>query len=120
MNIRTLIFLLAAFSAGARAAVDPPIPADPYVPPAKRVPDRTPPAAGAALREQALAKLRQRFNEADLDASGDLTLAEARRAKLGFVVKHFQEIDSAGRGKISFDDLQAYLQRRREAATQDR
>ncbi|MGV7211139.1 EF-hand domain-containing protein [Oxalobacteraceae bacterium A2-2] len=92
-------------------------PLDPYLPPEKRTPARERPAEGAALRQQAMDKLRQRFEEADLDASGSLSKAEAQKAGLGFVAQHFEQIDTRHSGKVSFADLQAYLQQRaRDAA----
>jgi hypothetical protein len=87
-------------------------PLDPYLPPEKRTPARERPAEGAALRQQAMDKLRQRFEEADLDASGSLSKAEAQQAGLGFVAQHFDQIDTRHSGKVSFADLQAYLQQR--------
>lgn len=92
-------------------------PLDPYLPPDKRTPARARPAEGAALRQQALDKLRQRFQEADLDASGNLTQEEARKAGLGFVAQHFDAIDTAHSGKVSFADLQTYLQQRAQSAS---
>lgn len=103
---------------GDPAAVPPPAThADPYVPPAKRLPSQDTPASGAALRGQALQKLQQRFAQADLDGDGRLTLAEAQKAGLGFVVQHFDQIDSAHRGAVSFDDLKAFFAQRRKDAS---
>jgi len=91
----------------------------PYLPPDKRKPSSEPAASGPALHQQAIQKLKQRFEQADLDASGNLTKEEARKAGLGFVVNHFEQIDTAHKGAISFDDLKAYLvQRRKEARAQ--
>ncbi|MES2324345.1 MAG: EF-hand domain-containing protein [Pseudomonadota bacterium] len=88
----------------------------PSLPPALRSkPSPDTPASGAALRAQAVQKLKARFEQADLDASGSLTVDEARSAGLGYVVNHFGDIDSAGRGKVSFDDLKKHLQARRTA-----
>lgn len=87
----------------------------PSLPPALRKPAPDAPASGAALRAQAMQKLRTRFEQADLDASGSLTVDEAHAAGLGYVVTHFRDIDHAGRGKISFDDLKKYLQDHRTA-----
>ncbi len=88
----------------------------PYLPPDKRQPSTEPPASGEALRAQAMQKLKQRFEQADLDASGSLSKEEARKAGLGFVVKNFERIDTKHRGVVSFDDLKAYLQQRRKEA----
>jgi hypothetical protein len=92
----------------------------PWLPPDKRTPSAEPPASGEALRAQAMQKLKQRFDEADLDASGSLTREEAGKAGLGMVVKNFDRIDVAHRGAVSFDDLKAFLQQRRKEAMAQR
>ena len=94
-----------------------PVHPDPYLPPGKRHLAPEPGAAGEDLRKQALQKLKQRFDEADLDHNGSLTLDEARAGGLGFVVKHFARIDANGRGQVSFADLASYLQQRRDEAS---
>jgi hypothetical protein len=86
----------------------------PYLPPALRTPSAVPPASGQALRNEAMQKLKRRFEQADLDASGSLTRDEAQRAGLGFVVASFDDIDSGGRGKVSFDDVKKFMQQRRK------
>jgi hypothetical protein len=87
----------------------------PMLPPALRKHSGEVPASGAALRLQAINKLKLRFEQADLDASGSITRDEAQAAGLGYVVAHFDEIDSGKRGKVSFDDLRKYMQQRRAA-----
>lgn len=117
MTVFSRVFWMAALAAlntASAAAQD--IPRDPYVPPAKRLPSHERPASGEALRQQALGKLKQRFEQADLDASGALTEEEARKAGLGFVAKHFAQIDTARSGKVSFDDLRRYMAQRRKEA----
>ena len=84
----------------------------PYVPPALRSPAPSTPNSGQALRNEAMDKLRQRFREADLDASGKLTRAEAQRAGLGFVENNFDQIDRAGQGAVSFDDGRKFMAER--------
>jgi hypothetical protein len=99
----------------ATAADEPPPPhSDPYLPPAQRIPAREQPASGAALRQQALEKLHARFNSADRNHDALLTKEEAQAGGLGFVVKHFAQIDRAQRGAVSFDDLRAYMLARRQ------
>lgn len=107
-----------ASAQAAPAASTPDLPPHPgpYLPPDKRKPSSEPPASGEALRAQAMQKLKQRFEEADLDASGSLSKEEARKAGLGYVVKHFDRIDINHRGLVSFDDLKAFLQQRRREA----
>ena len=104
-----------ALVCGGAAAQDRPMDHGPSLPPALRKPAPEAPASGPALRAQAVQKLRARFEQADLDASGSLTVDEARGAGLGYVVTHFKDIDRAGRGKVSFDDLKKHLQERRSA-----
>lgn len=119
MNKLILAGMLAASSAAAFAAQgpEPAVPcADPCVPQRLRNAPVTPPASGEALQRQAVAKLRQRFSEADLDANGALTIEEARKAGLGWVVNHFADIDTAHSGKVTFDDMRKYMARRRKQA----
>ncbi|NVM76678.1 hypothetical protein FHW83_002479 [Duganella sp. SG902] len=89
---------------------------EPYLPPALRKPLRDYSSGPVLLRYQAMQKLKKRFDDADLDGSGTLTRDEARQAGLGFVDKNFEHIDTAQRGKITFDDLKVYLIQRREEA----
>lgn len=112
--MKTMIpFLLLMSAMGAAAAQDP-IGADGQVPPALRNRQAAPPpAAGAALRAQALAKLEQQFRAADRDHNGSLTPEEAKG--FGFVANNFAAIDNARRGAVSFDELKAYLERTKAA-----
>ncbi|RLM53024.1 EF-hand domain-containing protein [Halobellus sp. Atlit-31R] len=103
------LFLVMMGTAGLGAAQEP-VGADGQLPPALRNrPATPPPAAGAALRAQALAKLETQFREADRDHNGSLTVEEAKN--FGFVARHFEAIDSARRGAVSFEELRAYLER---------
>ena len=108
MKSMSLFFLLLS-TAGAAAAQGP-LGVDATLPPAlrNRPPDAQP-AAGAALRAQALAKLETQFRAADLDRNGTLSREEAKG--FGFVATHFDAIDAAGRGAVSFDDLRVFLGR---------
>ena len=105
--------MLAVTPAAAQAQT---MPADPYLPPAKRKPSTEAPASGARLEAEAMKKLRLRFDEADLDHDGSLTHDEARRAGFGFVAAHFALIDTAGRGSVRFEEVMKFmLHMRREA-----
>lgn len=73
-------------------------------------------SAPILLRVQPMLKLRQRFDHADADGSGTLNREEARQAGFTVVEKNFENIDTAQRGQVSFDDLNAYLVQRREEA----
>lgn len=113
MTKRTLgsvaALMLLSLNACAQAPANHP---GPYLPPALRSPAPHTPASGQALRNEAMQKLQRRFEEADLDASGSVTREEAKRAGLGFVDVNFDQIDSAGRGKVSFDDVRRFMAQR--------
>ncbi len=102
--------ILAAGHLAPPAAAQDPIGVDAQVPPSLRNrPADAPPAAGAALRAQALAKLESQFRAADLNADGQLSREEAKR--FGFVASHFDDIDTQRRGAVTFGELRAYLTR---------
>ena len=105
----------------ARPAVSTPY-SDAYVPRSMRQPRRDvapAPATGPGpilLRLQPMQNLKKRFNDADLDNSGTLNREEAHQAGLSVVEKNFDNIDTAQRGHVTIDDVNAYLIRRREEA----
>ncbi|MDR7047966.1 hypothetical protein J2X54_000401 [Duganella sp. 3397] len=105
----------------AKAAVSTPY-SDAYVRRSMRQPKRDagPAAASGAapilLRLQPMQNLKKRFTDADLDHSGTLNREEAHQAGLSVVEKNFDNIDTAQRGHVTIDDLNAYLVRRREEA----
>jgi hypothetical protein len=108
--MKTLFLFLLLTGAASLAVAQDPIGADGQVPPALRNRVATPPpAAGEALRAQALAKLETQFRAADRDHNGSLTAEEAKG--FGFVANNFAAIDTARRGAVSFDELRAYLAR---------
>ncbi|MBV8049167.1 MAG: EF-hand domain-containing protein [Paludibacterium sp.] len=86
---------------------------DPYVPPRVKARARAkgvaPMTTGATLQAQALGKLQKKFNEADSDHSGRVSKAQAQRAGFGYMVNHFDAIDTHHRGSVSFDELKTYL-----------
>ncbi|MDE8348047.1 MAG: hypothetical protein POG74_00995 [Acidocella sp.] len=53
-------------------------------------------------------KMHDRFNAANTTHDGHLTLAQATAADLKPVVKHFAEIDTAKRGYVTFNEVQAW------------
>jgi hypothetical protein len=79
------------------------------VPPEARSPSKAPPSDGAALRAQVERKLKRAFDEADVGSIGSLTRQQASAAGLGFVARHFDEIDRQRRGAVRFDDVKRYL-----------
>jgi hypothetical protein len=121
--IGVMLALVSAATPLARAA-DPPAPAvietpfrDPYVPPQSRPSQPAPAKRGMALQAQAQGELAAAFAAADTTHKGTLTRDEARAGGLGYVARHFDDIDTAKRGAVSFDDLVRYLDARRAAAT---
>lgn len=107
--MKTMHLLILLMSAAGAAAAQAPISNDAQVPPALRVRPTEPPATGAALRAQALAKLEAQFRSADANGDGSLSVEEAKA--FGFVARHFDDIDAGRRGAVTFDDLRAYLAR---------
>ena len=85
---------------------------DPWVPPELRTPSPTPAPQGAALRTQVERKLKAGFDAADVGRSGTVTRDQARAAGLGYVVKHFDDIDRQRAGAVSFDDVKRFLRGR--------
>ena len=72
----------------------------------------SPPSHGKAFEAEVTQRLRDLFDSAHGHEAGRLTKEEARAAGLGFVAKHFDEIDAARAGSVSFEDLQHYLAER--------
>jgi hypothetical protein len=82
---------------------------DPWVPPDARKPSTASPTEGAALRAQVERKLKQDFDAADVSHTGLLTRQQAIAAGLGFIAKHFDEIDRQKTGAVGFDEVKRYL-----------
>lgn len=82
---------------------------DPWVPPDARKPSTAAPSEGAALGAQVERKLRQAFDAADVSHTGSLTRQQASAAGLGFVARHFDEIDRQQSGAVRFDDVKRYM-----------
>lgn len=118
MNI-THTFMLAGacllLASGAQAQGGSPA-QGPSLPPDLRSqgPSSAPATSGEALHKEALQKLRRRFEEAELDGDGKLSLDEAQRGGLGFIAGNFAEIDTAKSGKVSFEDVRKFMEQRRK------
>ena len=82
---------------------------DPWVPPEARKRSQAAPLEGAALRAEVERKLKRAFDDADVGRTGSVTRQQADAAGLGFVARHFDEIDRQGRGAVRFDDVRRYL-----------
>lgn len=63
-------------------------------------------AAQQARADRWLAQLPARFAQADRDADGRLTLAEAQAGMPG-VARRFDAIDASGKGWVSLDEIRA-------------
>ncbi|HTS20528.1 MAG TPA: EF-hand domain-containing protein [Casimicrobiaceae bacterium] len=85
---------------------------DPWLPPDARNPSTAPPTQGAALREQVERKLKRDFDAADVSGTGTLTRAQASAAGLGYIARHFDQIDRNKSGVVRFDDVKRYLRER--------
>lgn len=104
------VLFLTLLATAAAAQADPAVQrADPWLPPHARVPDGRTSPSGAALQAQAVDKLRRRFEAADTPGFGTLSRTQAELAGLGFVAAHFDRIDAAKSGHVSFEELRRYL-----------
>lgn len=83
---------------------------DPYVPPAARKPTAGTQTTGAALHAQVVRKLASQFAAADTQNAGTLTEAQAKAAGLGYVANNFRQIDTSRSGRVSFADVQRFMQ----------
>ena len=84
----------------------------PWLPPVLRKPDPAPPTSGKALQAEVERKLQRQFAAADVTSRGAITAAEAKSARFGFVALHFDEIDTARQGRVTFDQVKRYLEMR--------
>lgn len=57
--------------------------------------------------EQVATELQKRFESADADHNGQLTKTEAQ--KMPRVAKNFQQIDSAGLGYVTLDQIKTFV-----------
>jgi len=116
----TLLMALPASSAWAQTNSAPPHSraglaqlGDPYVPPHVRAAARAKllasPVAHASLQAQAMDKLRRQFDAADPDRVGRVSKAQAQQAGFGFIVNHFEQIDTRRQGRVSFNELKAFM-----------
>ena len=71
-----------------------------------------PASVGAALQSDTERHLRASFDAADTAHRGTLSRAQAQAGGFGWIANHFDEIDTARAGRVSFDDVKRYLQRR--------
>lgn len=82
---------------------------DPYIPRTVSRPAPGMRTSGAALQAQAMKKLRQQFDAADVKKNGTLTQAETQANGLGFVANNFEHIDTHRTGRVSFADIERFM-----------
>lgn len=69
------------------------------------------PSTGAQLQEEAQQRLAKRLGEnSALSNGGSITKAQAQASGLGYVAKHFDQIDTAHTGHVTINDVQRYVQ----------
>jgi hypothetical protein len=61
------------------------------------------------MMQKAIIQLHQRFVTADTDKDGFVTLEEAKKAGMSATVKHFDEIDTTHRGKVSEEEIKKFF-----------
>lgn len=67
---------------------------------------------GGASSQQMMNNLEQKFNQADANHDGKLTLEEAR-ASMPRLAQHFDDIDTDHRGYITLDQIKTYIMSKR-------
>ncbi|MGM9487833.1 EF-hand domain-containing protein [Ideonella sp. YS5] len=88
---------------------------DPAIPESLRHVTPSAETRGEALQAQVQAKLRARFEAADTTGAGDISRAQAEAAGLGYVARHFDEIDASRHGSVSWTQVQAWLAQRQRS-----
>lgn len=69
------------------------------------------PSTGTALQQEAQQRLEARLGaNTALSNGAAVTKTQAQAAGLGYVAKHFDQIDSSHKGSVSLSDVRQYLQ----------
>jgi hypothetical protein len=109
--IGAILAAAAAHAVAAEAIIETPL-RDPWAPPSLAKEARVGPgSSGTALQQEVERKLRARFDAA-AGPDGRLTRGGAQAAGLGQIAQHFDAIDRARTGAITFDDYKAFLKAR--------
>jgi hypothetical protein len=70
------------------------------------------PSSGTQLQQQAQQRIEARLGaNSALSNGASITQAQAQSSGLGFIAKHFGEIDTAHTGRVSMSDVRQDLQR---------
>jgi hypothetical protein len=73
------------------------------------------PSTGMQLEQQAHQRVEARLGgNSVLSDDATVTKARAQTNKLGFITKHFDQIDTAHTGRASMSDVRQYLQTRQQ------
>ena len=115
MKIRRLLLLAMTAALVANGAMAQAVLRDPAVPEALRHSQPAAETRGESLQAQVEAKLRARFEAADITAAGHISRAQAETAGLGYVARHFDEIDASHHGSVSWAQVQAWLAQRQRS-----
>lgn len=71
------------------------------------------PTTGAALQQLAQQRMEERLGANSALSNGTaITKAQAQSNGLGYVARHFDEIDTAHSGRVTLNDVRQYLQQR--------
>ncbi len=69
------------------------------------------PTTGEQLQQQAQQRLVKRLSaNATLSSGGAITKSQAQASGLGYVAKHFDQIDATHSGRVTINDVQRYVQ----------
>ncbi len=106
----TVLVTLAALLGGpAYAQTISPMTGTTAAPPAAAAPSATP------ARRTPRMTMQQRFEAANTTKDGKLTLDQAKAAKMTYVARHFDAIDTAHKGYVTMDDIRTHNRAQRAA-----
>jgi hypothetical protein len=72
-------------------------------------------STGALLKQQAQQRLEARLGaHSALSNGAAITKAQAQQNGLGYIARHFDEIDTAHTGRVSLSDVRQYLQQKQQ------
>jgi len=78
------------------------------------------PSTGATLQQQAQKRVDARLGGNTVLSNGAaVTKAQAQGSGLGFVAKHFDEIDAKHTGRVTMSDVRQFIQQRQVQAEQE-
>jgi hypothetical protein len=78
------------------------------------------PSTGATLQQQAQKRVDARLGGNTVLGNGAaVTKAQAQSSGLGFVAKHFDEIDAKHTGRVTMSDVRQFIQQRQVQAQQE-